>query len=226
MHLKPGDGCGRILVKIVVDDKYCGENWYFLLQPVKAYLVTSADRNGTPNVMAVGWNMPCSHKPWMVAIAVHPSRYSHKLIQESGEFTVNVPTLELAYHTQYCGEYSGADVNKFKEAHLTMKPGKKVSSPSIEECVAYLECKVVNSFKTGDHTTFVGQVIYAEAEEDLIVVVPDTRTVPDRYFDPGKCQILLHLGGDAYITTCPRATKPKVPKPAKSWKDLQLAAAK
>ncbi len=205
-----------------MDDKYCGENWYFLLQPAKAYLVSSVDKEGKPNVMTVGWNMPCSHKPWMVAIAVHPQRYSHELIKESGEFTVNVPTTDLAFQAEYCGEYSGRDVDKFAQTGLTMVPGKRVKCPSIAECIAFMECKVVSSFETGDHTTFVGQVVYAEAEEDLVVVVPDTRTVPDRYFDPGKCEILLHLGGDAYITTCPRPTKPVVPKPAKSWKAQQL----
>jgi len=211
------------MAKIVVDKKYAGANWYFLLHPTKVVLVTSADKEGNPNILAVGWSTPVSHKPWMLAIAVHPSRYSHKLIEETAEFTVNIPTTELAYQTQYCGEYSGRDVDKLKELNLTPKPGKKVRCPSIEECIAYIECKVVHQFTTGDHTMFVGEVVYAEAEENLITVNPKTRTVPDRYFDPTKCNTLLHLGGDAYITTSDKLIKPEVPPPAVSWRERQLA---
>lgn len=211
------------MAKIVVDKKYAGANWYFLLHPTKVALVSCADKKGNPNVMAVGWSTPVSHKPWMLAIAVHPSRYSHKLIEETGEFTVNIPTRELAYQTQYCGEYSGRDVDKFKELNLTPKPGKNVGCPSIEECIAFLECKVAHTFTTGDHTTFVGQVVYAEAEQDLITINPETRTIPDRYFDPRKCDILLHLGGDAYISTSEKLIKPEVPPPPVSWKEKQLA---
>lgn len=211
------------MAKIVVDKKYAGANWYFLLQPIKVVLLTCADKEGKSNVMAVGWSTPCSHKPWMLAVAIHPSRYSHKLIEETEEFTVNIPTTELAYQTQYCGEYSGRDVNKFEEATLTPIPGKKVKSPYIKECIAFLECKVVDKFTIGDHTLFIGKVVYAEAEEGLIKINPETRTIPDRYFDPEKCEILLHLGGDAYVTTHTKLIKPEVPPPPVSWKEKQLA---
>ncbi len=208
--------------KIIVDEKQVGADWYFMLHPLKAILVTTADKNGNPNVMAVGWGMPCSHKPWRVAIAVHPLRYTHKLIAETKEFTINVPTVDLAYQTQYCGEYSGRDVNKFVKAGLTPCPGKKVKSPSIEECIAFMECKVVNLFNTGDHTTFIGEIVYAEADEEHIKTKSDSRTVPNRYFDPSKVETLLHLGADAYVTTSPKIYEPDVPPPAKSWKDQQL----
>lgn len=209
-------------VKIEVNNKNTGPNWYFLLHPTKAVLVSSANVEEKPNVMAVGWSTPVSHKPWMLAIAVHPSRYTHKLIDETREFTVNIPTTELAYQMQYCGEYSGRDVDKFKELNLTAKPGKKVKCSYVDECIAFLECKVVQQFKTGDHTTFIGKIIHAEAEEDFIKINPDTRTIPDRYFDPEKCNILLHLGGDAYITTSKELIKPEVPPPSVSWKEQQL----
>jgi flavin reductase (DIM6/NTAB) family NADH-FMN oxidoreductase RutF len=172
--------------------------------------------------MAVGWSTPVSHNPWMMSISVHPSRYTHKIIDETREFTVNIPTTELTNEMQYCGEYSGEDVDKFKELNLTPVKGKKVKCPSIKECIAYLECKVTQQFITGDHTTFIGKIIYAEAEEDLIKINTDTRTIPDRYFDPVKCEILLHLGGDAYITTSEKLYVPEIKPPSKSWKDKQF----
>ena len=36
-----------------------------------------------------------------------PSRYSHHMIKETGEFVINLTTEELAYATDYCGVKSG-----------------------------------------------------------------------------------------------------------------------
>jgi flavin reductase (DIM6/NTAB) family NADH-FMN oxidoreductase RutF len=208
--------------KIVVDNEYAHANWYFMLNPTKVVLVTSVSKEGRTNVMTVGWVMPCSHQPWMVAVAIHPRRYTHQLIEETKEFTVNVPSEELTYQTEYCGEYSGRFVDKFAETRLTAKPGKKVKSPWIKECVAFMECRLAGRNKAGDHTIFIGEIVYAEAEERFIKRNPKTRTIPDRYFDPKKCRTLLHLGGDAYVVSSPKLYKPEVPPPARSWKKEQL----
>ncbi len=197
-----------LMGKTVVDETYGSVNWKFMMLPAKPVLVTSAAKNGKPNVMTVAWNMLCSHEPRMVAIAIHPERYSFRLIEETKEFTLNVPTLDLSNQVQYCGEYSGRYVDKFKDTNLTPKLGKKVKAPSIDECIAFMECKVVNQFTTGDHVMFIGEVVHAEAEEELIEINLETRKKPNRYFNPEKSKTLLHLGAGIYISTSPKLYKP------------------
>ena len=159
---------------------------YRLLHPRSTVLVSCADKAGKPNVITLAWTMPTSVLPPMVAISVSPRRYSHGLIQKTGEFVINIPTIEMAREALFCGSRSGRKTNKFLEGGLTPAKAKKVKPPIIGECVAHLECKVVGRVSTGDHTIFVGEVLAAYANKG---------------FDPKKMKPILHAGGDEFLTS-------------------------
>jgi flavin reductase (DIM6/NTAB) family NADH-FMN oxidoreductase RutF len=136
-----------------------------ILYPSRVVLVTSAGKSGKPNIMTVAWTAILSMNPFMVGIAVSPKRHSHKLISESKEFVVNLPAFELEKQMEFCGTKSGRDIDKFKETGLTPAKSEKVKAPRIAECYAWLECKLVNSIETGDHTFFVGEVVASGERE-------------------------------------------------------------
>lgn len=48
-----------------------------------------------PNVMTAAWTGIVSSDPAMTYVSIRPSRYSHELIKESGEFVINLTTLPL-----------------------------------------------------------------------------------------------------------------------------------
>ena len=75
--------------------------------------------DGKPNIITVAWAGTVCTNPPMVSISVRPERYSYHLIEESGEFVINLTTEKLVKATDYCGVRSGRDVDKFKEMHLT-----------------------------------------------------------------------------------------------------------
>jgi len=129
---------------------------YRLLHPMHAVLVTCVGKTEKPNIITLAWAMPTSLKPPLVAISVSPRRHSHALIEETKEFVVNIPTIDMLDKVVLCGTVSGRSHNKFKEAGLTPLTGRKVKAPSIKECVAHLECKLRSQCTTGDHTIFVG----------------------------------------------------------------------
>ena len=95
----------------------------------------------------------------MMAISVAPPRFTHDLIAGSGEFVLAWPGEDLAEATMYCGTHSGRDVDKFRETGLTPVRGKHVRAPLIKECLANLECRLVNRMTTGDHTVFAGEIL-------------------------------------------------------------------
>jgi len=161
-----------------------------LMHPRPTVLVSCAYA-GISNIITLAWSTPLSHDPPLLGIAVGPERYSHDIIAKSGEFVVNIPTMDLIKQTIFCGERSGREVDKFKETNLTPIPSLKVNAPSILECVAHLECKVVQSVRTGDHTFFVGEVVAARVNQGMF----------KRTFDPTKVQIILHLGGRDFTTS-------------------------
>jgi flavin reductase (DIM6/NTAB) family NADH-FMN oxidoreductase RutF len=108
-------------------------------------LLVSRGKEGLPNVMAIGWGTigMIWRKPIFVVL-VRPSRFTYKLIEETGEFTVNVVPPKLKEVVQYCGSVSGRDHDKFKEKKLTAIPSNKVKTPMIKECILHFECRVVN----------------------------------------------------------------------------------
>ena len=75
-------------------------------------------------------------------VPVRKSRYTHGLIEKSGEFTVSVPlNKDLKDALMFCGTKSGRDYDKFKECNLTPIPGKEIDTPVIGECQLHYECK-------------------------------------------------------------------------------------
>jgi len=182
--------------KVRVDLAYA----YRLLHPMHVVLVSCVGREGRPNIITLAWAMPASHNPPLLVVSISPRRYSHGLIQETGEFVVNIPTMEIVRETLLCGRISGRQYDKFKEAKLTPMPAKLVKPPIIRECVAHLECRVENQVTAGDHTLFIGRILTAYAEEGIF----------DREYDLRKVRLVYHLGEDDFTTLVPEVVTPEI----------------
>jgi len=155
-------------------------------------------KTGKPNITTVAWVMPTSQKPPLVAISLAPGRHSCSLIEESGEFTINIPSVELLQAVIACGAFSGRSFDKFKKANLTPIPGKHVKAPAILECLAHIECTVEDKFTTGDHIVFIGKIIDAYA---------DVGVFSDNY-DLKRAHLVYHGGGNSYHTLDIKNYKP------------------
>jgi flavin reductase (DIM6/NTAB) family NADH-FMN oxidoreductase RutF len=171
---------------------------YRLLHPMHTVLVSCVGKAGKPNVLPLAWAMPTSHTPPLVAVSMGLNRYSHGLIEETGEFIVNLPTVDIVKETLACGRTSSRNNDKFAETGLTPVSARKMKAPIIKECVAHLECKLHSQFKTGDHTVFVGEIVEAYANIGIFT---------DKY-DIDKARMLFHLGGNVFATLDPRLYTP------------------
>ena len=124
----------------------------------------------------------CTNPP-MLSISVRPERYSYHMIEESGEFVVNLTTEQLVRATDFCGVRSGKDIDKFKEMHLTPLPSKEISAPGIAESPVNIECKVREIKPLGSHTMFLADVVNV--------------TVDDKFFDKKNT---FHLNDTGLVT--------------------------
>lgn len=129
-----------------------------MLYPLPVVLVSAADREGKTNLFTVGWTGTICSDPAMVSISVRPSRYSYHMIEETGEFVINLTTEKLAYATDYCGVRSGRDEDKWKSVKLTPVPGTKVKAPCILESPVNIECRVTQKILLGTHDMFLAKV--------------------------------------------------------------------
>lgn len=147
-------------------------------------LLVTAGRDGKPNVMTIGWGTIGSiwGRPVFIVL-VRPSRFSFSRLEETPDFTVNVPPRELAAAAAYCGKVSGRDHDKFREAGLTVVPAREVRTPIIAECVIHYECRTLHRndlvpgalaqavrdeyYPQGDfHRVYFGEILACYADEN------------------------------------------------------------
>jgi flavin reductase (DIM6/NTAB) family NADH-FMN oxidoreductase RutF len=128
-------------------------------------LLVVAKKNGSNNVMAIGWGfVGVFWRMPVFVVAVRHSRFTHEFIEDSGEFTVNVPGEGLDKAVSYCGKVSGRKHDKFKECKLRLVKGKKVKVPVIRQCKTHYECKVVHKLEVtpGSVPARVKKIFYPE----------------------------------------------------------------
>lgn len=136
-----------------------------MLYPLPAVLVSVADSKGNTNLITVAWAGTICTNPPMLSISVRPNRFSHHMIEETGEFVVNLTTKELVYATDYCGVKSGRDVDKWKEAKLTPVVSEVVKAPCIKESPVNIECRVTQVDRLGSHDLFLAEVAAVHVDD-------------------------------------------------------------
>lgn len=110
----------------------------------KGILITT--KNGDfVNAMTIGWGHIGIEwsRPIFVAY-VRESRHTKTMLENNGEFTINVPVGEFDRNIlAVCGRKSGRDMDKIKELGLHLVESDVVSVPGIAELPLTLECKVI-----------------------------------------------------------------------------------
>ena len=110
------------------------------------------------NGMTASWVAQVSLKPLLLMVSIAPARYSHRLIQESGVFAVNVLADTQVELGKRFGYKSGRQVDKFAGLEWT---AAATGAPILPQVYAYLDLKLRDTFSAGDHTLFVGEVVAA-----------------------------------------------------------------
>ncbi len=136
-----------------------------MLYPLPVVLVSCADKDGRDNILTIAWTGTTCSEPAMLSISVRPERYSYHMIEETGEFVVNLTTEKLVYATDFCGVKSGRDLDKWKEMNLTREKAEVVKAPLIKESPVNIECQVTEKYHLGSHVMFQARVAAVHAEE-------------------------------------------------------------
>ena len=118
---------------------------FTLMEPGPVVLVTTNDGKKN-NIMTISWTMVVDFTP-KFAITTGPWNYSYAALQKSKECVISIPTVDLIDKVVGVGTCSGADTDKFEKFGLTPVKGKHVRSPLIKECLANIECNVIEIVK-------------------------------------------------------------------------------
>ncbi|MDH3470967.1 MAG: flavin reductase family protein [Acidimicrobiia bacterium] len=128
------------------------------------------------NGMTQSWVTQVSMEPVLIAIAVDNTALTHRLITESGVFSVNLWDREdtkTFVKFSKPASYENGTLNG-----RAVREGE-TGAPVFEEAVAFVECRVLDQKDVGTHTVFYGEVVVAgfqgRGEEAEIARIEDTR---------------------------------------------------
>lgn len=112
------------------------------IEPGNVVLVTTNDGK-KDNVMTISWTIALDFKQ-KIAICTGSWNLSFDTMMKTKECVVAIPPASMAETVIKIGDVSGKDVDKFEKFPITKAKAEKINAPLINECVANLECKVID----------------------------------------------------------------------------------
>ena len=154
-----------------------------------------ADLEAGPNFMPVAWVNRVQPNPPRIATGMGKVHATNAGIREHGEFSVNLPSVDMVAVTDWCGLVS-ANRGAEKAAVFDVVRGTLEHAPMIAECPLSLECRIHEVVDLGSHELFIADIVATWVDErclddagrpDIEKMRPFTLTMPDnRYWAVGK----------------------------------------
>ena len=135
-----------------------------LIEPGPVVLVTTAYKNKA-NVMTMSWHMVVEFTP-LIGCVISPGDYSFSALKKTKECVIAIPTVDIIEKVVDIGNCSGQDTDKFKVFKLTLRPAQKVKAPLIDECLANIECRVIDNSLVDKYGLFILEGVKAWVDAD------------------------------------------------------------
>jgi len=135
---------------------------FTLIEPGPVVFVTTRDRE-RDNVMTISWTMVVDFTP-VFAITTGAWNYSYRALAKTGECVIAIPGADLVDQVVGVGTCSGADTDKFDKFQLSPVKARQVRAPLIRECLANIECRVLDIVRKHDIVVLKGVAAYVDAD--------------------------------------------------------------
>jgi len=129
-----------------------------------------------PNFQAIAWFNMVDYDPYLIGLSSEKSHYTNKGIKENKTFSVNIPASDMASVTDFCGIYSGANVDKSKVFDVFY--GELQTAPMISKMPINVECKLTKTVELFHAEFFVGEIVGVYVEDKYLVNdKPDLKSI-------------------------------------------------
>ena len=125
------------------------------------------------NGMTQSWVTQVSMEPVLIAISVDQSAVTHRLIEGSGVFTLNLWDAE---DTRPFVKFSKPATKEGMTLNDRAIREGDTGAPVFEEAIAHMECEVREAIDVGTHTLFLGEVVAAGIRDDEAEVAAMSHT--------------------------------------------------
>ena len=111
--------------------------------------------------MTLGWHTILDFSPSLVGLMISARNHRHRMIRESRDCVINLPTTALTDTVVGIGNTSGSGIDKFAKFGLTADAADQVSAPLIKECHASFECRLHDDALIDRYSFFIFEVVKA-----------------------------------------------------------------
>jgi flavin reductase (DIM6/NTAB) family NADH-FMN oxidoreductase RutF len=115
---------------------------FTLMESGPVVLVTTHDGKKN-NIMTISWTMVMDFTP-VFGITTGEWNHSFAALQKNRECVIAIPTVDLLDKVVGIGTCSGKNTDKFAKFKLTPVQAKLVRPPLIKQCLANIECRVID----------------------------------------------------------------------------------
>jgi len=128
------------------------------------YIVSSGNKH-SGNGFISNTFFQVTAEPPRFASCCNKDNYTASLIQQTGAFSVSV--IHTATDPDIISRFgykSGKDVDKLEGMHV--KYGETGVPIVMNDCIAFMECKVIQTIDVGTHYMFIGELVQAQILDD------------------------------------------------------------
>jgi flavin reductase (DIM6/NTAB) family NADH-FMN oxidoreductase RutF len=159
----------------------------FNIYPMPVVIVGTVT-DGRPNFMTAAWVTKLNSDPPLVGLSLGQGQHTAKGIQQTGQFSLNYPSVEQAVLTDYLGLVHGYEEDKTGKVDIF--EGALGSAPMVRACPVSLECKVTQTVELPKDFLFIAEVVNVYATEAVLT---------DGKVDPVKLRpFVLTMPGNTY----------------------------
>lgn len=175
-----------------------------LVVPRPIAMISTANSDGTANVAPFSYYMAITGKPMYVgvtmgALRVCDSQPKHTFTNamRTGDFVINVTTERFAQQIEIAALEFPEEVSELSELGWTAVPSLRVSSPSIAESPAHLECRIHQVVDLGDQGV-QGSGVHLVVGEVLCITLDESVSTPEFRVDSLGLSPVARIGFPYY----------------------------
>jgi flavin reductase (DIM6/NTAB) family NADH-FMN oxidoreductase RutF len=144
--------------------------------------------DGKPNFMTAAWITKLHSEPPMLGVSLGERQHTAKGIKQTGEFSVNYPSVEQAALADYLGLVHGYEEDKSEKVDIFT--GALAAAPMVQQCPVSLECRLSQTVELPHDYLFIAEVVNVYASEkvltdgaiDVVKLRPFVLTMPNNAY--------------------------------------------
>jgi flavin reductase (DIM6/NTAB) family NADH-FMN oxidoreductase RutF len=111
-----------------------------------------------------------SEDPPLFVVSISKHLLSHDLIEQTGEFVLNVASRDQVKLARQLGASHGTKIDKFKKFGIVTEDASVVSAPLVKGAAANIECRALTSFPASNYIVYLAEVVSFKVDDKTVPV--------------------------------------------------------